>query len=148
MLTPNRIIPLSICVVMCLAMVAGCRPKRQRGAHWAPAPRRAPAPPPRVDMPIDPRLQSRAAEELLSATRSNDPIIRAHAVESVKRIGGEGSDEIILAALNDEAGIVRFAGAMAAGERRIEAAHDRLLEMVDDPSVSVQVAVQIGRASC
>src|SRR5690606_40982768 len=78
----------------------------------------------------------------LSATRSNDPIIRAHAVESVKRIGGEGSDEIILAALNDEAGIVRFAGAMAAGERRIEAAHDRLLEMVDDPSVSVQVAVR------
>lgn len=98
--------------------------------------------PPAVQKPIDLNLQERAAEVLVRAIGSEDPIIRAHAIESVKRIGGEGSEEVILDALNDGVGIVRFAGAMAAGERRVAAAHQRLLEMVDDPNVSTQVAVR------
>lgn len=141
--TLNRTITLLLCLAMCIAVGAGCGgPKRQKRSHWAAAPRQAPLPPPRVDMPIDADLQARAAEQLLAATQHTDPIVRAHAIESVKRIGGEGSEDLILAALEDKEGIVRFAGAMAAGERRIEAAYDRLLDMLEDPSASVQVAVR------
>lgn len=140
----NRPTVVRCMTVLALALMVGCGgpPRQQQRAQWTPNPRRAPAPPPIVHMPIDRKLQERAANELLAATQSNDEIIRAHAVEAVKRIGGEGSEEIILKALNDPAGIVRFAGAMAAGERRIRAAHRRLLEMVDDESVDTQVAVR------
>lgn len=140
----DRLVLVRNVVLLGMVLLVGCGgpPRQRQRAHWTPNPRRAPAPPPRVDMRIDPKLQERAANELLAATRSDDPIIRAHAIESVKRIGGEGSEQIILEALNDPEGIVRFGGAMAAGERQIAAAHERLLEMVDDSSASVQVAVR------
>src|SRR5690606_34798473 len=99
-------------------------------------------PPPVKEMPVDQSLQERASAELEKALSSNDPLVRAHAVEAVRQIGGEGSHEAILAALNDESPIVRFAATLAAGEMRIAAAKDRLLELAEDASLDVQIGAR------
>lgn len=131
-------------LALCLMFaITGCaKPQFKKGANWTPNPRQAPTPPPVKNMPVNPALEARAAEELGRAVKSDNPIIRAHAMESLKTVGGEGSDEVIVNALNDPTAIVRFAAAMAVGEKQIVAAKPRLREMLEDDNTNVQVAVR------
>lgn len=131
--------------VICLLVVGltGCMGGgRRRPKPYVPNPARAPAPPPKKDMPINAALRERAAAELERAVHSDDPIIRAHALESIAKVRGEGSDEVVLDALDDEVSVVRFAAAMAAGDMRLAAAKPKLLELVSDNQLGVQIAVR------
>src|SRR5690606_25255870 len=131
-------------MVLCLLVAVGGCAQRQfkRGSTGTPTPRQAPPPPPVKNMPISPELEARAAEELGRAVSSDQPLIRAHAIEALTRIGGEGIEDAIVQALHDPAGIVRFAGVMAAGERRVAAALPRLRDMVEDSSRTGQAAAR------
>lgn len=140
--SPAPLVVLSLAIVFVNVLTGCAKPQFKQGPKWAPNPRQAPPPPPAKDMPISPELQSRATGEIEQALRSDDPLIRAHAIESLKTLGGEGSNEAIIDALSDPQAIVRFSAAMATGERKIAAAKTKLLNLVEDPDPSVQIAVR------
>jgi HEAT repeat protein len=104
--------------------------------------RQLPAPPPPNPRPIDLDLKARARQEITNAARSHDPLVRAHAMESIRQVGGKEGVEEVLWALNDPEPVVRYAATLAAGEMRLAEAHRALLKMVDDPDKTVQVAVR------
>jgi HEAT repeat protein len=113
-----------------------------KDAVWARPPKQPPKAPPRQEMPIDPALTQAAMQEIQSAVRSEDPIIRAHAIEAVRRAMPTEGRDVILKGLVDDASVVRFASAMAAGELRLAAAKPILTDMLSDPSRNVQIAVR------
>lgn len=122
-----------------LAILIGCEsgPKPQK---ITPMPAQPPQPPPRQDMPIDPVLREQAKLIVLEATRSNNPVVRANAIEGVQDgLGMEGKEQI-LAGLTDQSSVVRFAAAMACGTVRIEDAQPALIRLLNDPDRSVQAA--------
>ncbi len=126
-----------------LLIANGCaKPQFKKSQNWTPNPRQAPPPPPVKKMPISAALEAKAASQMADAVRSDQPIIRAHAMEALKTVGGEGSEDVIVQGIDDPAAIVRFAAVMAAGERRIASAKPALLNHVEDPNTSVQVAVR------
>ena len=95
---------------------------------------------------IDPGLRRDAEAELARAYASTDAIVRANALEATQRTNGAAGAPRLIAALTDPAVPVRFAGAMACGTLKLQAARDRLLTMTADPNVSVQVAVRFAPA--
>jgi HEAT repeat protein len=101
-----------------------------------------PPPPKRVDMPIDAGLRREAEAELAKNLNSGDAVLRANAIEAMQRTGGANNAPRLLAALTDPNPLVRFAGGMAIGTLRLEAARPRLLTMADDSNKSVQIAVR------
>lgn len=145
----NIVVRLAFAPVL-VAAIAGCGGKSQQvseddkpGLKWTKPPAEAPAPPEREDIAIDPALQKRALRELLlQAGPSNTAILRAHAIEALKDVGGEEGQAIILDGLSDRHALVRFSSAMAAGENQLSQARPTLLTMLEDPSTPVQIAVR------
>lgn len=149
-----------------LIVAAGCAgPGGKTG--YLPQPPKQPAPPPPAHpQPIDENLILDANRELTAALSSSDAFVRAHALEAIRdtnalslsanhetdarphaiqaiRAAGAATHRReVIAALGDHESIVRFAAAMAAGELVLDEAHAPLLQMVDDPSENVRVAVR------
>jgi HEAT repeat protein len=108
-------------------------------------PPKAPPPvPPRVDTPVPESLRTQARTELNRlAGQSTSPLIRAHAIELMRTAAPEDVPPHVLRGLDDQAPVVRFASAMAAGELRITDARERLRELaLNDPDSSIQIAAR------
>jgi len=73
-----------------------------------------PAPPPRRDVALDPELRAAADRELSDSLKSEDPILRVHALEGIRDSNSTKHRQEIVNALHDPQPVVRFAAALAA----------------------------------
>jgi HEAT repeat protein len=125
------------------ALIAGCAPTQKGQPVFAPAPApQPPLPPPKKNVSLDPALHEEARKELFAAAESNDPVIRANAIEAMQDTLGEQATDTIVKDLDDPEPVVRFAAAMAAGKLKLHAAYSRLEQMADDHDVNIRVAVR------
>ena len=136
-----------MCLIVAMAVVAsplgGCGGKGgDREVRLNQPPKPPPVVPSVVQTPVDQELRNLAWQELSVAKGASNPLIRAHALEGMKDSVGASAADAILSGLSDEAGIVRFAAALAAGELKLAQARSTLAGMVDDPDPSVRVAVR------
>jgi HEAT repeat protein len=127
----------AITFLVLTSLVVGCQNKGNVKMPKPPAP--PPPAPPRVDKPIDAGLQRDAEAELARAFASEDVFLRANAVEASQKAPSDATRRLILAALEDNNSVVRFAGTMAAGNLRMQEARDRLNALTTDRDRSVQV---------
>jgi HEAT repeat protein len=127
--------------------VPGCGPKKPKKSTTSSsslyrAVKPPPPVPPRVAMTLDPALRQQAKQEILNASVSTDPKLRAHAIEGIKDgVGIEAADTIIKG-MTDNDRTVRFASAVAAGELRLTQAEAQLLVLSDDVDPSVRVGAK------
>lgn len=133
-------------LVTSVIFFAGCTPNQapQNAGQekFTGAIRDLPAPPPPNPQPINPELKAQARSEITSAAHAKDPLIRAHAMESIRAVGAKKSVDEVLWGLNDQEGVVRYAAALTAGEMRLAEAHATLLKMLEDPDKTVRVGVR------
>jgi HEAT repeat protein len=127
-------------------LLTGCGAKpteaeQARGYSAFKRPKMPPVPP-RVETPIDPQLQAKAIGEISTAAKSNDEVTRAQALEASSRTQDPSASARVERALSDKAWIVRFAGAMCAGDLKLRSAYKPLLAMAYDSEPSVRVAVR------
>jgi len=128
--------------VGCAQQDRGGKPKPNVVRSYHP-PKLPPAPPPRRSVPLDPSLAASARQEITSAFASNDPIVRAHALEAIKdSAGGAEMAASVLTGLTDREPVVRFAATMAAGEMRLEKAKPQLTPLADDQDASVRIGAR------
>jgi HEAT repeat protein len=131
---------LSLCVALC-GCAGGGGGKSRSPAHSV---TKAPPPvPPRVSVPVQPALQQQARTEMhRAAQQSTSPLVRAHALELMREAAPEEAPPYVTKGLDDQAAVVRFAAALAAGELKIDA-RDRLRQLaLEDPDTSVQIAAR------
>lgn len=122
------------------ALVVGCQTRpRERKSFEAP---RMPRVPPRIEVPIDPALQQRAADQLAVAFASVDPISRAQSLEASSRTKDTNAIDKVLRGLDDSEGLVRFAAALCAGDLKLVGAREALERRAEDEFPSVRVAVR------
>lgn len=133
-------------VVSCLMPLA-CGPKQ-------PIPQKVAAPPPAPpDVPaqqavkIDPKLRDAAIREIDAAFASNDPILRANAIEAAQDGRGAAAADLFLRGLEDPEPLVRFAASMAVGRLRLAQAKPQLQKMAGegDPFVAIGVRFALHR---
>lgn len=123
--------------------LAGCAQEQPKVVnHQLRAPKEPPTPPAVRNEPVSPDLKTAARAELNTALASNDPFIRAHAVEALQNSIGAGDKSIYLNALKDSAPQVRFAGAMAVGRLQIAQGLEPLRQMINDEDQQVGIAVR------
>jgi len=96
--------------------------------------------PAKKNVPLNPRLPEQAKIEIDRALRSDDPVIRAHAIEAVQDTLADEKSAEVQAAIKDPDPMVRFAAIMAAGKLQLADAKPDLLQLVDDPQPVVRVA--------
>jgi HEAT repeat protein len=135
----------SAILVTCITAftLLGCEGK---ATHMPGMPTPPPPYPKAVSMPIDPALQKQARAEIQSAIHSNDPIIRVHAMETIKDLRLTDADQDVIAALRDRSMLVRSAAAMTVGELQIKAAADQLPELLQaDPDTGNAISVEMER---
>lgn len=90
--------------------------------------------------PIDATLQSAARAEIVAAFGANDPVLRAQALEAMSKTRDPDAQEYVAKALADKSGLVRFAGALAAGDLKLKALYPALKKLATDADENVQVA--------
>jgi HEAT repeat protein len=136
-------------IVGCLALLIGApltgcapTPPPPRPAKKVLATPKVPVAPAYTPGPIDTDLQAKARGEIFAAAGANDPVLRAQALEALGRTRDADALEKITAALQDKAGLVRFAGAMAAGELKLKPLYLRLKQLTGDPDDNVKVAAR------
>lgn len=128
-------------LLMPVGLLCGCHPNGEMNQQKVlGAPPSPPPVPPQRDMPIDSSLQAQAHQELESALRDSDPLIRAHALEVVKNVNLTGAGPILTSALMDRSPLVRKAAALAAGEMQVRVSEDRLIQMLHDPDRAERLA--------
>ena len=139
-----RLLCLTVAAALLVPCLGGCGGKggRDREVRLNQPPKPPPPVPPRIDVPADQGLRDLAWQELSTAKGSPNPVIRAHALEGMKDSVGANAGDAIISGLNDDAAIVRFAAAMAAGELKLSGARKQLLALVDDVDASVRVATR------
>lgn len=94
------------------------------------------------NVPLDPALRAAAEKELRTDLQSNDPEIRAHALEALQKAGSVSPAEVT-AALADSDPLVRYSACLAAGQTTLKSAHDVLLRLADDDhDAAVRVAAR------
>jgi HEAT repeat protein len=140
---PVRLCAWSLNIIVLLA-VTGCGPSRPQGSVDLRPPKQAPNPPPPAPKQLDPALRDRAVRELQSDADSDIPDLRSNAIEGLQKTDPVDAAPVVLAAMNDSDPVVEFSACVAAGELRLQAAHDLLAKMHDDKAVpmSVQVGVR------
>lgn len=127
-------------MALCLAGCAGGDP--MAAGREVPKPIPVKPPPPPKDVPVDASLQAEARQALEEAFKSTEPTARVHALEGLRRATGEAAAPQVLQALKDGNSMVRFGGAMAAGELRLAAARPMLPPLLNDPDPNVRVAAR------
>ena len=118
---------------------SGPNSKQGKTIGLPPAP---PAYPPARNVPLDPQLQAAARHELQLDLHSQNPSVRAHALEAVRDTTGTQDAAQIIAALNDPDPLVRYAACLAAGELKIEPAHAALLRAASDQDSAVRAVAR------
>ena len=141
----NVVVVVRKMLIACAVLLAavGCsgggRPKVLK---VPPRPPEVPAVPPRQDVPVDAQLQTTARQEIRQAFQSNDPVLRANALEAAQHALGADAKDLVLRGLGDGDALVRFAAAMAAGQLRLRDAYEPLLRLVNDPNTRVRIGVR------
>ena len=143
--TRRIVVRWAVCPVLAGALaLGGCggKPSAKRVDWQIPAPKDAPPPPPAKEVALDPALQTAARAELSAALGSNDPDVRAHAVEAVAHTSGAEGRAAYLKALSDPAPQVRSGACKAIGQHRVMEAKAALMPMLNDPHPLVRIAVR------
>ena len=131
-------------LAMLIFGVAGCPPREpdmRQGRVPGPS-KQPPTYPAARNVPLDKSLRNDAQKELVSALRSVDPEVRAHALEGLEKADTPDRDAMIVAALSDQEGLVRYAACLATGQLEIKSAHATLLKLADDHDPAVRVAAR------
>jgi HEAT repeat protein len=89
---------------------------------------------------VDQALRDSARRLVIARADNGREVTRAQAIEAMQRGLGEAGGGEIVARLNADSPLVRYAAAMAAGELRLQAAYPTLLRLVADRDPSVRVA--------
>jgi HEAT repeat protein len=103
-------------------------------------PKPPPAYPKSHPMAINPQWQAEARNVLDAATRSDQPFVRAHAIEAVADAKDQAQYGLVLAGLKDRAPAVQFAALMAAGDLQLAPAHEDAIELAGSANRHVRVA--------
>jgi len=137
----NNPVPVQALLLL-LIFVTGCaggnRPVERRTFERP----RIPVAPAVVLTPIDEALQLKAIAEIADALASSDPVLRAQSLEATARTNDPSALVRIERALIDENSLVRFAGAMAAGDLRLKAVRNSLRKIAFDLDPSVRIGVR------
>jgi HEAT repeat protein len=121
--------------------IGGC--SGSHGQKVIPLPKQPPAPPPRHDEALNEPLRELSKTEIREAFASNDPLIRANAVEAAQdTFTPAEAHEVVAKGLSDKDAIVRFAATMAAGKLQLRDLHDALWAMSSDDSPKVRIGVR------
>jgi HEAT repeat protein len=89
----------------------------------------------------DQDLAGRAREVLITASHSESPLLRSHAIEALAEAKQSSAVNLVVAGLSDEYWGVRFTACMAVLEMRYQPAKSQLEKMVTgDPNKSVRAA--------
>ncbi|MEE9212150.1 MAG: HEAT repeat domain-containing protein [Phycisphaeraceae bacterium] len=89
----------------------------------------------------------RAIEQVLTSARSDDPFLRANAIEAAQSLPGRALPLVQLA-LDDEHPAVRFAALVTVGQLRFNAAVPAATRLRDDPVESVRAAALFALHQC
>jgi HEAT repeat protein len=146
-MTPHTRLALALTTMISASAVAQEQPRPEgtmtRDHVIMPEPRRdLPPVPPLVQVPIDQALQARARDVLADAFASRDPVLRAQALEASMRSRDPELASRVRTAMRDPESLVRFAGAMAAGDAKLREVYPSLLQRVHDLDEAVQVATR------
>jgi HEAT repeat protein len=127
-------------LVFLMMGLAGCA--AHPGSPVSPrARRKLPAVPPVVAMPMDAALSAQARAELESAENSSDEVLRAHALEVLKKLNAPDAGPTIMAKLGDNSRLVRKSAALAAGELQYRPVQTRLNQMLETANGSERIAI-------
>lgn len=91
---------------------------------------------------IDTELQTAARNEIVAAFGASDPVLRAQALEAMSKSRDPDAQDSIAKALADKDGLVRFAGAMAAGDLKLKPLYANLKVLANDADDNVKVAAR------
>ncbi|HEX4797082.1 MAG TPA: HEAT repeat domain-containing protein [Humisphaera sp.] len=123
-----------IVLSLTVSAMCGCQSTRVRPT--------VPASPQPHAVALDEGLSAAAKTMLADALVSPDTEVRVHAIEAIRLTDPQEHNADILRALRDPQPQVRFAGALASGDLRLQEARPILLQMADDSSENVRVAVR------
>jgi HEAT repeat protein len=120
----------------------GCTPggSAAQGQKVMRQPKAPPPVPPVKAEARDAQLASTAVQELLRQTKSESPLLRAHALEAIKMADVRAGYPAILAGMQDQAGLVRYAACLAAGELRLPETAAGATALLTDSRESVRIA--------
>ncbi|MFW5681997.1 MAG: HEAT repeat domain-containing protein [Phycisphaeraceae bacterium] len=82
---------------------------------------------------------TKAIREVIAASKSDDPFLRANAIEAMRPLP-ERARALINLGVDDPASVVRFAALMTAGELRMQHVEQAAKRRLNDPSQSVRAA--------
>ncbi len=103
-----------------------------------------PSPPPKYPAPqkvaINPQWQAAARVVLEAAATSDQPFVRAHAIEAVADARDQAQYPLVLQGLKDRDPAVQFAALMAAGDLQLAPAHEAALDLAGSTNRHVRVA--------
>jgi HEAT repeat protein len=117
--------------LLAAGLLLGCQGRDKHPEGFMPgAPKSAPAYPAAVNVPVKPELQKQARAQIDQALSSNDEIIRAHALETIKDLQLTDAGDAVYAALRDRSPLVRMAAAITVGELKLARCGDRLPELL------------------
>ncbi|MFW6065900.1 MAG: HEAT repeat domain-containing protein [Planctomycetota bacterium] len=84
-----------------------------------------------------------ATDTLLQAAESDDPVIRAHAMEALAELPEQDAGHVFMEGLEADAPLVRFSAAMAIGDTGYEPAKEQLREMAEQSEPDKRVLAAI-----
>ncbi len=103
---------------------------------------------------VDPlqRTRQRAAKQLVKSVRSDDPFVRANAIEASLNLPNMSDDmrltPMLQLALSDRAEVVRFAAAATVARGEIKAMIPSIRPLVEDRSANVRAAALVALYRC
>ncbi len=128
-----------------LVAVAGCSPSQSQGKlNEAKVFKQVTLPPnlPPVAVPIDEAVQQQAQNEITLAFNASDPVIKAQSLEAMSQTHDPNVADRVQRALADRNWLVRFAGAMCAGDLKLKSVYKPLVAAAYDAEPSVRAGVR------
>jgi HEAT repeat protein len=144
----NSVVLLAIAAA--LGVMTGCNSEPKAGkdptALNRPVPK-APDYPPAHQELANAALRSKARSLILAASSSQNPLVRAHAIEAYRQAAPDIGKDNILNAIADPSRLVRFSALVAAGELRITEAYGPALALVksEDPTIALAATFCVHR---
>lgn len=153
---------LVIAATLAIINLAGCAGEASHDSSWSTKDQSvllgaAPTEPQeqRLESPVKPRANLASRSELIDgarsllreAAKSNNPVVRANALEALNRAPGN-FDDVLRPALADENRGVRFVAAMSVGKLRLNNLALLVEPLLLDPSESVQAAAMYALRRC